>query len=191
MAEFMIEITGVSPLLVHSARLSDPLDPATKAMAKVSGKRQKTDDDHAELGKLEHAGSLYFDEREGPFVPGQNIEACLFRAASKTKLMSALKTALLIPEMVNPLIYRGPRTIDGLWADKAFVHRASVKVGTSRVIRTRPVFASWALTVAGSLDTEVVDPDQFAQIVETAGRLIGLGDWRPRYGRFESKLEIA
>jgi hypothetical protein len=191
MTEFTLDITGTAPLLMHSARLSDPLDPATRAMAKVSGKRKKTDDDHAELARLEHVGSLYLDADLGPYVPGANIEACLFRAASKYKLMSALKTALLVPEEVNPLAYRGPRDPAGLWADKAFVHRASVKVGTSRVIRTRPVFHAWALTASGSLDTEVVDPDAFAQIVETAGRLIGLGDWRPRYGRFEAELKWA
>lgn len=191
MAEFSIDITGTAPLLVHSARLSDPLDPATKAMAKVTGKRKKTEDDHAELGRLEHAGSLYIHEDFGPYIPGSNVEACLFKAASKVKLMTALKTALLIPTEVNPLLYQGPRDVDGLWNNKTFVHRASVKVGTSRVIRTRPVFPQWALTVEGTLDTEVIDPDQFIQIVDTAGALIGLGDWRPRFGRFTAKTEIS
>jgi hypothetical protein len=189
MAEFTLDITGTSPLLMHSARLSDPLDDATRALSKVHGKRKKTEDDHRELARLEHLGSLYFDESLGPFVPGANIEACLFRGASKYKLMSALKSAMLIPEEVNPLVYKGPRSVVGLWEDKTFVHRASVKVGTNRVIRTRPVFTRWALTAAGSLDTEVIDPDSFEQIVETSGRLIGLGDWRPRFGRFEAEVK--
>lgn len=184
MASFTLDITGTAPMLMHSARLADPLDDATRALAKVTGKRKKTDDDHLEVARLEHAGSLYMSDL-GPYVPGANVEACLFRGASKYKLMSALKSALLIPEEVNPLAYRGPRDVAGLWEAKQFVHRASVKVGTARVIRTRPVFAAWALTVAGELDTEVVDPGSFEQLAETAGRLVGLGDWRPRFGRFD------
>ncbi len=189
MAEFTLDITGTAPLLMHSARLADPLDDATRALARVTGKRKKTDDDHLEVARLEHLGSLYLDADLGPYMPGANIEAALFRGATKYKLGTALKSAMLVPEEVNPIVYRGPRDTAGLWSDKAFVHRASVKVGQARVIRTRPVFASWAVTASGSLDTEVVDPEAFEQIVETTGRLVGLGDWRPRFGRFDAAVK--
>lgn len=188
--DFTLSLTGTSPLLMHSAQLSDPLNSWTKQVAKVSGKRRKTDDDHEELARLEHRGGMYFDSDFGPYIPGANIEATLFRGASKHKLMSALKTALIIPEEVNPLAYDGPRDADGLWKDKRFVHRASVKVSTSRVIRTRPMFPQWGVTVTGMLDTEVIDPDQFETILDTAGRMIGLGDWRPRFGRFEGSVKF-
>jgi hypothetical protein len=185
MAGFTVEIEGIAPLLMHSARLADPLDEATKALAKVTGKRKKTDDDHAEVSRLEFLGSLYVSQEFGPFIPGQNLEACLFKGATRTKLGTALKSALLIPQNVNPLIYVGPRDPGELWKSETFVHRASVKVGTSRVIRTRPVFPTWQVVFEGELDTEVVDQGQFENIAETAGRLVGLGDWRPRFGRFK------
>lgn len=192
MAGFTIDIQGETPLLMHSARLSDPLDPATRALAKVTSKQKKTEDDHTEAARLEHVGGLYIAEHFGPFIPGQNIEACLFRAASKYKLMSALKTALLIKEEVNPLIYKGPRDVDGLWNNKTFVHRTSAKVGQSRVIRTRPHFPPpWSVEgIVGDLDTEIIDPDKFTQIVSTAGQVIGLGDWRPRFGRFTATVRF-
>lgn len=185
MAGFTVEIEGIAPLLMHSARLADPLDEATKALAKVTGKRKKTDDDHAEVSRLEFLGSLYLSQEFGPFIPGQNLEAALFRGATRTKQGTSLKSALLIPQNVNPLVYVGPRTADELWKDQQFVHRASVKVGTSRVIRTRPVFPQWQVAFQGELDTEVVDQESLEAIIETAGRLVGLGDWRPRFGRFQ------
>lgn len=185
MAAFTVEIEGIAPLLMHSARLADPLDDATKALAKVTGKRKKTDDDHAEVSRLEFLGSLYISQEFGPFIPGQNIEACLFKGATRTKQGTALKSALLIPQNVNPLIYVGSRDADGLWKDDSHIHRASVKVGTSRVIRTRPVFPQWQLVFEGELDTEVVDQQSLEGVVETSGRLVGLGDWRPRFGRFK------
>lgn len=184
MATFQMEIQGIAPLLMHSARLADPMDDATKALAAVTGKRKKTDDDHVEVARLEHLGSLYISQEFGPFVPGQNLEAALFRGAARTKQGTALKSALLVPMNVNPLLYRGPRTAEELWADKTYVHRSSVKVGTSRVIRTRPVFPTWSVAFEGELDLEVVDKGSLQTIADTTGRLVGLGDWRPRFGRF-------
>lgn len=184
MAIFQMEITGIAPILMHSARLADPMDDATKALASVTGKRKKTDDDHVEVARLEHLGSLYISEEFGPFIPGQNIEAALFRGAARRKLGTALKSGLLVPQNVNPLIYKGPRDAEGLWEDKTFVHRSSVKVGTSRVIRTRPVFPQWSVAFEGELDTEVVAKTDFEGIAADTGRLVGLGDWRPRFGRF-------
>lgn len=190
MTDFTLAITGTTPLLMHSSRLADPLDPATKAIKKVSGKAKKTDDDHEEMARLEHAGSLYFDSEIGPYLPSENVFRALWDAAKKYKLGVKVKEGVLITTSVNPLIYHGPRTIEGLWDDKSFVHRASVKVGMSRVMRTRPIFREWRTEVEGVFDPSILDPEQLEQITDTAGALIGLGDWRPFMGRFETKLEI-
>ena len=56
MAEFIIDITGTSALLMHNARLADPLDPITKEKAKVSSKRKKTEEDQELLSHLEWQG---------------------------------------------------------------------------------------------------------------------------------------
>lgn len=190
MAKFRLTCVGIEPLLMHNARLSDPLDDIAKKMRVVSAKRKKTEDDHRELGRLEHMGGLYLDSEFGPFIPGQNFEAMLFKAASQLKLMTKLKSALIIETNVNPLVYKGPRTIDGLWGDSNFVHRSSAKVGQSRVMRTRPMFRQWEVSCDGHLDTEQVNPAELHQISDIGGRLVGLGDWRPRFGRFTGSVEI-
>lgn len=189
MAKFELTLQGTAPLLMHSSRLSDPLDPAAKAMKKVSGKRTKTDDDHEEMGRLEHAGSLYLND-QGPFVPGENIWRMLQDAAKKHKMGVKVKEGLLITDDA-PLLYEGPRTADGLWSDKNFVHRASVKVGQARVMRTRPQFQNWAVVVTGDYDPAILDFEEIQTIVETAGLRIGLGDWRPKFGRFHGVVEKA
>lgn len=189
MIEFNITITGTAPLLMHSSRLSNPLDPATKAIKKVSGKRTKTDDDHLELARLEHAGSLYFDETIGPYIPSDNIWRSLFDGAKKHKFGVKVKEGVVFQTDVNPLSYNGPRSIDGLWEDENFRHTASVKVGTARVTRTRPMFREWITEATGLLDPNVLDLEDLRMIAETAGSLIGLGDWRPRYGRYIAQIE--
>lgn len=187
--EFIITITGTAPLLMHNSRLANPLDPAAKALKKVTGKRNKTDENHEEIARLEHAGGLYYDPDLGPYIPGDNIWRALYDAAKKSKRGQRVKEGVFISSDINPLVYDGPRTIDDLWADENFRLIASVKVGTSRTMRCRPRFPRWACRARGILDTDLLDLDELRDIATTAGSIVGLGDWRPRYGRFTATIE--
>lgn len=180
-----LTLTGVSALLTHNARLSDPLDPVTKQLKLVSSKRTKTEDDHEEMARIEFIGGLYFDEEVGPYVPGVNLHRCLVEAAKLTKRGRHVERGVVVTDEMLVLGYSGPRDIDGLWADKNHVSRLSVGVTTSRVMRTRPKFAQWALEADLIVDTGQLDFADIEDISETAGLMIGLGDYRPRYGRFD------
>lgn len=186
--EFTITITGTAPLLMHNSRLANPLDPAAKALKRVTSKRNKTDDDHEECARLEHAGGLYIDPDAGPYIPADNIWRALYDAAKKSKRGPKIKEGLFIATDVNPLAYRGPRDVDSLWKDESFRHLASAKVTTQRVMRCRPIFREWATDARGVIDPNVLDLAEVVQIAETAGNLVGLGDWRPRYGRFRAEV---
>jgi hypothetical protein len=189
MIKFRITIEGTAPLIMHNSRLANPLDPAAKALKRATGKRNKTDDDHEEVARLEHAGGLYLDPDVGPYLPGDNIFRGLWDAAKKHKLGVKVKEGLLISTDVNPLAYAGPRDVGSLWGDENFRIVASVKVGTSRVMRCRPIFRNWSTEAEGILDPNVIDFAELEQIAATGGQLIGLGDWRPRYGRYSAGLE--
>jgi len=189
MKKFSLTITGSLPLLMHNARLCDPLEPITKKVKKLTSKRNKTDEDHEELAEAEFGGGLYFDPDIGPYMPGENIAACILKGARLNKLGTKVERGVLITTDINPLAYDGPRTIAELYADKNFVHRKPVVVGTSRIIRTRPMFPEWRTQAEGLLDESQIDVDQLVQAIENAGLFIGLGDYRPRYGRFTAVLE--
>lgn len=188
MIDFTITLTGTAPLLMHNSRLSNPLDPATKALKKVTSKRNKTDDDHEQIARLEFAGGLYLDPDVGPFIPGENIARCLVDGAKLTKMGVKVTRGVFISTDVNPLSYNGPRDEQALW-DKGWRHMASVKVGTSRTMRCRPWFPEWKVQADGVLDPAVLELDDLATIADNAGSLIGLGDWRPRFGRFTATVE--
>jgi hypothetical protein len=176
-------------MLMHSARLSDPLDPATKALKAVSSKRVKTEDDHQAVAEAEWLGSLYLDPDIGPFIPGGNITAALVAGAKLNKLGTRVTRGLLITTDVNPLAYQGPRDAIAMWRSGNFTHRASVVVSQARVMRTRPMFRQWATGAEGIVDESQLDLDQLGQIADNAGSFVGLGDWRPRFGRFTAKVE--
>ncbi|MCX4596105.1 hypothetical protein OG819_42590 [Streptomyces sp. NBC_01549] len=171
-----------------SARLANPLDPMAKAMKAVSSKRTKTDEDYEKLARLEHAGGLYIDPDVGPFIPGENIQRCLIDAAKVTRAGVKVTRGVFISTDVNPLGYQGPRDVDGLWADENFRHMKSVKVQTNRVMRCRPRFRQWTVEADGTLDTALLSLEEFKDIADTAGSMIGLGDYRPRFGRFTAQV---
>lgn len=188
MIDFTITLTGTAPLLMHNSRLSNPLDPAAKALKKVSGKRQKTDEDHEQMARLEFAGGLYLDPDVGPYIPGENIARALVDGAKLTKMGVKVTRGVFISTDVNPLAYSGPREEQELW-DAGWRHMASVKVGTARVMRCRPWFPEWRVQADGVLDPAVLELEDLASIADNAGSLIGLGDWRPRFGRFTATVE--
>ena len=192
MKSFVLTMMGTAPMLVHNAQLSDPLNKWAREMKKVSSKRTKTEDDHLELSRLEFYGGMYYDADLGPVIPAMNIEATLVNGAKKIKLGKAVTQGLRITDQVTPIIYKGPRDMASLWGDgeSEFVNRASVKVGMARVMRTRPMFPNWALEVSGVYDESIFDEDVINEICTYSGTLIGIGDWRPRFGTFTHELEV-
>lgn len=189
--EFVIKLTGTHTLLMHNAQLSDPLNPFTRRLAEVTSKRKKTEEDHIEMARREWDGGLYYDPEIGPFIPGQNVERALLDSARMNRLGKSIERGVFITTDVIPLDYAGPREIRELRDDASFRHMASVKVGMSRVMRCRPMFREWTLTAEGYLDEEQIELTDLRTIAERAGKLIGLGDWRPRFGRFEATVEAA
>jgi len=190
--DLKLNITGTDPLLMHNARLSDEFDPIVRLMKEITSKRtNKTDDDRWELRRLEFHGGLYMDKNLGPYIPGQNIERALRDAAVVTRQGKNIQRGVVVLTSRARLDYDGPRDPDDLWEDKNYVSSASIKVGTSRVIRTRPMFQEWSVTVDLTLDTEIMDRETLEGIVHRAGKSVGLGDWRPRYGKFSAELTEA
>lgn len=155
-------------------------------MKQISGKRLKTDADHRELSRLDFQSALYMGP-EGPVIPAQNIEAMLIEAAKKKRQGVVAKSGLYCTQDAL-LLYDGPHEADALWEDEKFRHKAIVRVQNARLVRTRPIFPEWQATITLSFEDSVVNLAQVDEWIFIAGRMIGLGDWRPRHGRFSVEL---
>lgn len=186
--EFQISISGTHTLLMHNSQLSDPTNPFTRRVAEISSKKKKVLEDHEELALREWDGGLYFHPEYGPFIPGMNIERCLLDSARMNRLGKSIERGVFITSDYNALQYDGPRDVQGLRGNPNFKHMASAKVGMSRIMRCRPMFREWAVVATGELDTEQMELSDLQRIADNAGRLIGLGDWRPRFGRFRAQV---
>jgi len=177
-------VRGVAPLLMHNGQLANPMNSIAKAMKAITSKRKKTDEDYAALANLEFMGGLYTDEQKRPVLPGEVIEGTIVAGAKKTKKGKDAKSAIIVDGNF-PLIYDGPKTADGLCGEERFRYVAGVVVGQSRIMRTRPMFKTWECKFTVHYLDDVLNPQEVTDFVETAGRVAGFGDGRPRFGRFE------
>jgi hypothetical protein len=57
-----------------------------------------------------------------------------------------------------------------------------------RILRHRPMFNEWSVTFDLQINTDLIDERMVREIVNNAGALVGIGDFRPAkkgpYGRF-------
>lgn len=185
-----IELTGTTPLLMHSDRLSDPSNKVTIAIKELTAKgKNKTTRDDDEISKLEWFGSAYVDEKNEIVIPSMNIIRCLRDAAGITRKGKDIARFVSPYELNIPLIIGGTRKLDELWNNPAHIDRRMVKPQRGRVKRTRPIFPKWGLTAHFELLDSVLNFDALKNICVVAGLSTGLGDARILgYGRFEAKV---
>ncbi|MBH2008211.1 MAG: hypothetical protein I8H71_00790 [Xanthomonadaceae bacterium] len=184
MEQITIKITGTTPLMMHSDRLANPLLPETKQHKELTSKRKKTDEDHIAIARSEFISGAYWNERDGLHIPGACLDASFLAGAKLQKLGTHWKRGALVIEDKVKLLHDGPTTPAGLWEDPAFVDCRGVKVGTAKVMRYRPIFLSWAAQLTVAVNSDVLNVKEAKKAIEDAGALIGVCEYRPRFGRF-------
>lgn len=184
MENITVRIEGTSPLLMQSETLANPLHELTKAHKAVSGKRKKSEDDYLWLMESEWKASMYFDDDIGPYLPSLNIEACIAEAGKINRLGKTIKQAVMVTTDRAKLEYDGPRKKEKLWSSGKFADVRGVNVGGKKIQRCRPIFLSWAAEFDVQFMEDVLDRADLIRTIEEAGRRIGVGTYRPRFGRF-------
>lgn len=186
-------LEGSTAILMHNVRMASPIDPYSKDLKRLNKKKGKETDDYAEIQEVEFKGGLYHDPILGPYVPAEAIHRCIQEGGTQTKIGKKLKQALFVNEHAA-LKYEGPRDVEGLWKAGTFADVRMVVVGQSKVPRCRPIFqAGWQVDFEAVLLTgNELEPEHVQMALERAGKFIGLGDYRPRFGRFQvTRFEAA
>lgn len=180
---YTVTITGQSPLLCHNGQLADPLNPFSKKLKEVSKKRPKTDADLEKMQEIEFMAGLYTDEAGEITMDTRVIEAVVHGGAKKTRNGKEALASMFIEHGVV-FEYEGPTDPEERYADPACRLTVPVKVGMAKIMRTRPIFHGWRLTFDVSVLSDMVNEETLRRWLDDAGMLVGIGDWRPRYGRF-------
>ena len=104
-----------------------------------------------------------------------------------SKLGTQLKRSAEVMDDKCKLEYEGPRTVEALW-DKGFYDARSVKVSQARLMRYRPIFHRWSLECEVAFDPESIDRAQVIKCLQDGGQYCGIGDYRPKFGRFDVEV---
>lgn len=185
-----VKIKGIVPTILHNGQAADPLNSFAKKMKKYTSKRNKTDEDHYEMARIEWFSCLYVNDKGRIVWPADAIERMIIDAAKKTRCGTKAKSGLWI-EGDAVIDYEGPKDPQKLWeynsdiSSNKFISRVSAVVNKNKVMRTRPIFRDWELSFVVCYDTDVFNKEEIIGFIKTGGKMVGLSDWRPRYGRFE------
>lgn len=180
--EVTYRLKSSAPMIMHNGQTADPLNQYSKAIKQVSSKRAKTDADYEEMARLEFEAGLYMS-KDGPVIPSHLLDAMIIAGAKKSKEGQKAKSGCFALTHAR-LDYDGPRTVKALWSNDNFHFSAIVRVGMARVSRMRPIFRTWQADVTLHIEDSVVDVNRVDDWLIVAGTQIGIGDWRPQYGRF-------
>ena len=217
MERYKIILEGETPLLMHRDNIQ--FSERVRAWQQENRSLSVAGDDRTPAWSW--IGSLY-DDGEYVGLNADNMMTMLREGGAKVPTGSKNETykrqtqsGIVLEEICPPLLVNGKRLemapISALLDEDVFeAHVEAVremgfdllvkraKVGTSKHIRVRPMFEKWAVITT----LMVVDPKEYGitqevlqKILNKAGSLCGLGDWRPssrtpgQFGRFSATVE--
>lgn len=189
MKNLKYQIEGIATLLMHSDVTANPLHHFTKELKSLTGKRKKTDEDYEKIARVEFIASLYYKKDSGYYMPAKNVDATLLASAKMFKQGVLWKQAAFV-ENDSPFIF--PQNMlppDDLYDYENGLYRdmQTVKIGQAKTVRCRPAFNVWDFQISLIIDEAKLNEREVDQIVENAGKYVGICDYRPRYGKFNVK----
>jgi hypothetical protein len=165
-------IEGIAPFLYN--RMIDPsvLDSG------VSGAPQ------TKAERVAEASQRVYRNGHGLYVPAWNFKRCLLDGAKKGKIKIS-KTGLYDLLYATAFVQGDP--VFGK-DDPDFIHecvgRIPPKRGAAAIIRRPALSPGWSLPFELLIADDRIPPESIRRALETAGLLVGIGAWRPEYGRF-------
>ena len=182
MERIAVAIEGTTPLLCN--RFTDAAQQAASSGTRVSVVGEKGT-------PLEQAEQKLYRGSDGEtlVIPQPNVLRCIidggtFFKAGKSKVTTQ-KTSMIpacvdIPVIEIPILHKEPWTVDS--------RPVRIPSTGGRILAHRPCFNDWRLEFEIELDTEMLTVKILREIIDAAGKRIGLGDFRPAckgpFGKF-------
>lgn len=171
---YRIEVTieGVAPILFHAWNVESV---ESKSKAKKGSAEKKSDDVNSYVYRTEK-GNIAIP---GEYLKGAIVGAAKFRQDPRSPRKSAadlFKAAII---SLTPLADLGAKDWD-------YLDKRRVVIQRNAITRSRPAMREgWKATFVMLVNLpEYVDPQMLNEVIQQAGKLIGLADFRPSFGRF-------
>lgn len=186
-------VTGIAPLIQHKFPMPE-FEQLTKGGNRSTGAKDYTN---------EWREYLYFDADGQIYQPSVHFEAAMTKAAVSYKVTG--KRGKTYKDLVSSSVVVDPERIPhvghtytpelmlDLDADKPlYLDMRPVIVQRARVVRIRPVFKEgWELSFEIQVLDDEIQPSLLQDILALAGKSVGIGDYRPKFGRFQvTRFEV-
>lgn len=167
-----VTIEGVAPILFHAWNVESV---ESKANAKKGSKEKKSDDVES---------YIYRNEKKEICIPGEYLRGAIVGAAkfqqdprSPRKSAADLFKAAVVS--LTPLASLGVKDWD-------YLDKRRVVIQRNAITRSRPAMREgWSAKFILMVNLpEYVSQDLLNGTIQQAGKLIGIGDFRPSFGRF-------
>lgn len=181
-----ITISGISPILCNKF---------TDEAALKQGSSSAIQTNNKGTPREQAAKKIYSDTKGFPVIPGPNIfraiiDAGAFHKSGKGKITTArsslIPAGIAISEIECVIVGADGPAKPAQWE----VDSRSVVIPSTggRIMCHRPRFDQWALTFTLEIDETFFNEGLVRQLVDDAGKRVGLGDFRPSrkgpFGRF-------
>lgn len=183
MTTVLIDVTieGTTPLLCN--KFTD-----AAAMSATSGNRMSAVGEKGTPREQAEA-RLYIGHDDKPIIPQPNLFRCLIDAgtffkAGKSKVTT--QKSSMIPACVEihgvelPILHKEAWQVD--------TRAVRIPSTGGRILCHRPSFNDWQIKFTMSVDTSMITVKLAREILDAAGKRIGLGDFRPAckgpFGKF-------
>ena len=176
-------IKGIAPLMQHRFPMPD-LSTMSKGGHRSTGGKDYTQ---------EWRDYFYATDDGDIYQPSSHIEGALVKAAVNFKVAGKrgktykdliVANVVIDPERI-PHNMKVPEELDTDGDQPLYLDIRPVIVQRARVVRIRPTFApGWELRFCAQVFDDEIQPDLLQDILTLAGKSVGIGDYRPKFGRF-------
>ena len=179
MKSVRVKIEGTSPYLMHKYAGIDDGSAEQRSKTHIGAPDYSKEADKA----------LYKTPEGVIYVPAAQIEGAMIKSAANEKIPG--RRGKTYKDLLKAFVFVEPDAVP-MNPQKWESDIRAVVVQRNRVVRYRPKFDKWSLEFTLAIhEDEQVPAEVVQKILVAAGQFVGIGDYRPRYGRFRvSKFEV-
>ncbi len=162
----MVTIKGMTPLIMHRFSEKAQKQIADKQAKKAVKNKPKRDP------KAEFEAAYYRDADGDAAMPAINFKAAMLRVYKLSGFgnKNEIRFGVYLPSEFVKIEGRSRMRTD------------TVRLGgmsNPADLRYRPEFKTWSAELRIDLNTDVISIEQFLSVFTNAGRMAGIGEWRP------------
>lgn len=178
-----VKVKGTAPLMQHRFPIPDLAD-MSKGGTKVTGAKDYT----------QEWRDYFYETTNGEiYQPAVHFEATMIKSAVNFKIVGKGRktyrdlfraTVFVTPEEILHGM-KVPQELDTDGDKRLYLDMRPVVVVRARVVRIRPTFKiGWELGFQIEVIDDQIQPALVNDVLTLAGKTVGIGDNRPKFGRF-------